>query len=119
MATLTPTLTFSSTDTATDQLSFAVSSALTVTTPNIDIARLSVPTAKPSILTASNSTTTYVYAKTTDSTNHVKLYTGNDELFGIVWPGEFAFFAVVDGEGLKFEANNAAVVMEYGYWTKG
>ena len=57
--------------------------------------------------------------KNTDATNHIKLYTGNDELFGIIWPGQFSFFAIIDGEGLKAQANTGNCILEYGYWTKG
>ena len=43
---------------------------------------------------------------------------GNDELFGIVWPSQFSFFSIIDGEGLKLQANNATCIVEYAYYTK-
>jgi hypothetical protein len=121
MATLTPTLTLSSTDVTTDPLSFTVTGGITVTNPAVNMARVSLvgDATASDILTATNSTTTYVYVKNTDSTNHIKLFTGASELFGILWPGQFSFFAIIDGEGLKVQANTGNCVLEYGYWTKG
>ena len=119
MATLTPTLTLASTDVSSDTLSLSVNDALSVGAPSQSVSRTSVlHSATTAILTSANTTTTYVYLKNTDGTNHVKIYTGADELWGIIWPGEFNFFAVIDGEGLKLQANNASCEVEYGYWTK-
>ena len=120
MATLTPTLTLVSSDTSTDALSLSVTDSLTVTTPMIDIARITlVGDAAAVAIFENNTTTTYVYLKNTDSTNHIKFFNDSGNSLGILWPGEFAFFAVIDGEGLKVSANNADCVLEYGYWTKG
>jgi len=119
MATLTPTLTLTSTDASSDALSFTVTDSLTVGAPAINIARISlVGDAAATTIFADNATTTYVYLKNTDGTNHIKYFNDTDDGFGILWPGEFAFFAVIDAEGLKVQANNAACVLEYGYWTK-
>ena len=120
MATLTPTLTLTSTDVSSDTLSLSVTDSLTVGAPLQSVSRISLvgDASATSILSASNSTTTYVYVKNTDATNHIKLYTGADELFGIIWPGQFSFFAIIDGEGLKCQANTGNCIIEYGYWTK-
>ena len=77
MATVTATLTLVSTDATTDALSLTVSSALTTTSPSINVARVSLvgDASASDILTTANSTTTYVYVKNTDATNHIKLYT--------------------------------------------
>ena len=120
MATLSTTLTLASTDATSDILKISAVDTLTVTNPAINAARVSVDHGSATdILTSANSTTTYVYIKNTDTTNHVKLSTGASELFGILWPGQFSFFAILDAEGLKAQANNAPCVVEYGYWTKG
>ena len=120
MATLTPTLKLESSDTSNDTLSLSVTDSLTVTSPSVDSARITlVGDAAATAILTDNATTTYVYLKNTDGTNHVKLYNDTDDNFGIIWPGQFAFFAVIDAEGLKLQANNAACVVEYGYWTKG
>ena len=120
MATLTPTLTLATSDATSDALSITVTDSLTVTNPAVNMARISlVGDAAATALLTDNATTTYVYLKNTDGTNHIKYFNDTDDGFGILWPGEFAFFAIIDNEGLKVQANNAACVLEYGYWTKG
>jgi len=118
--TLTPTLTIASTDTSSDALSFSVTDALTVGEPMRGISRISVShSSKTDLLPkASQPTQTYIYLKNTDSSNHIELYTGDEELFGSLFPGEFAFFPVHGGEGFKLQADTAACVVEHGYWTK-
>ena len=118
MATLKTTLTLSSNDAMSDVLSVTVTDNKTIGNPT-EFSRISVSHSSASdILTSANSTTTYLYMKNMDETNHVKIYTGASELFGILWPGQFSFFPVIDAEGIKIQANNAACVVEYGYWTK-
>ena len=120
MATLTAKLTLTSSNATSDALNLTVTDTLTTTNPSINIARISlVGDASATALLTDNATTTYVYLKNTDDTNHIKYFNDTDDGFGILWPGEFAFFAVIDNEGLKVQANNAACVLEYGYWTKG
>tara|TARA_R100000808_G_C2072391_1_gene99387 strand:- start:203 stop:565 length:363 start_codon:yes stop_codon:yes gene_type:complete len=119
MATLTAKLTLTSSNATSDTLSLNVTDTLTVGEPAINVARISlVGDASATALLTDNSTTTYVYLKNTDGTNHIKYFNDTDDGFGILWPGEFAFFAVIDNEGLKVQANNANCVLEYGYWTK-
>jgi hypothetical protein len=120
MATLTSKLTLTSSNATSDTLNVTVTDTLSVGEPSVSLSRISLvgDASATSILSASNSTTTYVYVKNTDATNHIKLYTGADELFGIIWPGQFSFFAIIDGEGLKVQANTGNCILEYGYWTK-
>jgi len=120
MATLTSKLTLTSNNATSDSLNLSATETLAVKEPAVSISRVSLvgDATASDILTATNSTTTYVYVKNTDGTNHIKLYTGASELFGILWPGQFSFFNIIDGEGLKVQANNAACILEYGYWTK-
>ena len=119
MATLTPTLTLVSTDLSSDSLSITATDSLTVTQPNISTARISVSHSSKTNILENNSTTTYVYVKNTDSSNHVKLFNDSDQEWGIIFPGEFAFFGVTDNLGFRMQANNAACVVEYAYFTKG
>ena len=42
MATLTPTLTLTSTDATTDQLAFSVTDSLSVTAPHVGLAKIAV-----------------------------------------------------------------------------
>ena len=120
MATLKPALTI--TGTAADfgaALSLSVTDSLTVGPPFTGISKLKlVGDAAATTIFENNATTTYVYLKNTDNTNHIKWFNDTDDGVGILWPGEFAFFSVIDAEGLKVSANNADCVLEYGYWTK-
>jgi hypothetical protein len=120
MATLTAKLTLTSGNATSDALNLSVSDILSIGEPVVNISRVSLvgDATASDILTASNSVTTYVYVKNTDATNHIKLYTGASELFGIIWPGQFSFFAIIDGEGLKAQANTGNCILEYAYWTK-
>ena len=120
MATLISKLTLSSSNATSDTLNVTVTDTLSVGEPSVSLSRISLvgDATASDILTASNSTTTYVYVKNTDATNHIKLYTGASELFGIIWPGQFSFFSIIDGEGLKVQANTGNCILEYGYWTK-
>ena len=67
MATLIPTLTLTSTDATTDQLSFTVTDSLSVTAPHIGLAKLAVSTtgANNIIQPATDGQTYYVYVKHT------------------------------------------------------
>ena len=120
MATLTAKLTLTSNSATSDALNLSVSETLVVGEPIVAISRISLvgDATASDILTATNSTTTYVYVKNTDATNHIKLFTGASELFGIILPGQFSIFAIIDGEGLKVQANTGNCILEYAYWTK-
>ena len=120
MATLTAKLTLTSSNATSDALNLSATDTLTVGEPIVNISRISLvgDATASDVLTATNSTTTYVYVKNTDATNHIKLYTGASELFGIIWPGQFSFFSIIDGEGLKVQANTGNSILEYAYWTK-
>ena len=119
MATLIPTLKLTSSDATSDTLNFTVTDSLTVGAPSVGISKISlVGDAAATAIITDNATTTYVYLKNTDATNHIKWFNDTDDGVGILWPGEFAFFAIIDAEGLKVQANNANCILEYAYWTK-
>ena len=120
MATVTAVLTLTSTTATSDDLKLSVSSNLTTVEPSVGISRISlVGDAAATTIFADNTTTTYVYLKNMDSTNHIKWFNDTDDGMGILWPGEFALFAVIDAEGLKVQANTGNCILEYAYWTKG
>tara|TARA_B100000963_G_scaffold337275_1_gene333100 strand:- start:15 stop:386 length:372 start_codon:yes stop_codon:yes gene_type:complete len=123
MATLTTTLTLASTDATSDRLNISVSDSLTTANPAVNIARLSIATdAATNILTAAgNSAITYVYIKNTntDASHVLTLKIDDATAFSDLSAGEFAIFPVKGGVGLECQASGAAVVAEYGYWTKG
>jgi len=122
MATLTTSLTLSTTDATSDRLNVTVSDALTTTNPAINLARLSIATDAPTnILTTANSSITYVYIKNTntDASHILTLKTDGAVAFSDLSAGEFAILPIKGAVGLECQASGAAVVAEYGYWTKG
>tara|TARA_R100000329_G_scaffold137280_1_gene118326 strand:- start:425 stop:790 length:366 start_codon:yes stop_codon:yes gene_type:complete len=120
MATLTPTLTLTSTNASTDNLSLSVTDSLTVGNPAVNVARQEVATTGQfNVLTAADNTSiTYVYLKNIDNTNVIIVKDDAGNAIIDLSPGEFAFFPVKGGTGLEATADTAACVLEYGYWTK-
>jgi len=143
MATLTPTLTLSSTDVFADQpLSLSVTDTLTVSAPMTDISRMNtddnIGNGTGIIIADLDTSTYYVYLKHTGilssdgtsaaGTNDYIVVTNadGDTDYIRLYPGEFAFFplAPADGSdggieagGLKVEASTA-VQVNYGYWKR-
>ena len=121
MATLTPKLTLTSSDTSTDSLLLSVDDSLDTTTPSIDTSRVSVlhtGSGTEIITEAASNPHTYFYAKNTDATNYVICRTAGGTEWGRLAPGEFMFMAVATTVGIEFLAVNATCIVEYGYWTK-
>lgn len=119
MATLTAKLTLTNPTSATDALNFSVSKVNVVGEPAINLARISIShSSATEILTTSQALRTYVYIKNTDGTNYVKVSTAGDTTFGVLNPGEFMFFPLWPDTGFELQADTAACVVEYGYWTK-
>tara|TARA_R110001592_G_scaffold85885_1_gene253563 strand:- start:102 stop:464 length:363 start_codon:yes stop_codon:yes gene_type:complete len=119
MATLTTSLQISSNDVSSDALLLSLADTLTVTNPNIDVARQSVATTGEfNIITTANSSITYVYVKNIDTTNIITLKTDAGVSHMDLSPGESAFFPVKGGVGLEATANTAPCILEYGFWTK-
>ena len=128
MATLTPTLTLTSTDATTDQLGFSVTDTLSVTAPHVGLAKLAVTTtgANNIIQPATDGQTYYVYVKHTgvDSSGSVVTTTLNIELTGDVIIGKLAagefMFMPVGGHslGVQLQASSGTIVAEYAYFTK-
>ena len=99
MATITPTLTITSTDATSETLNLEVTDSLTVTVPAIGISRQTITTA--------DNSTNFVILQTTGSVQYARLS-----------PGEFCFFPVNDGNGLEARADTASCILEYAYWAK-
>jgi len=128
MATLTPTLTLTSTDATSDQLSFSVTDSLSVTSPHIGLAKLAVSTtgANNIIQPATDGQTYYVYVKHTgvDASGSTVTTTMNIELTGDVIIGKLAagefMFMPVGGHslGVQLQASSGTIVAEYAYFTK-
>ena len=120
MATLTPSLTLTSTDASSDVLSFTVTDTLTVTTPSVGLSRTTITTADDQeLVDEGTSGVYYFYAKNLDSTNFVILQTTGSVQYARLSPGEFCFFPVNDGNGLEARADTASCILEYAYWKKG
>lgn len=120
MATLTPTLTLSSTDVTSDPLSFTVTDSLTVTNPSVGLSRVVITTSdNQELVDEAVSGVSYFYAKNTDATNFVILQTTASVQYARLSPGEFCFFPINDGAGLEARADTASCVLEYAYFTKG
>jgi len=120
MATLTPTLTLTSSDATSDSLSLSVTDSLTVTAPSIGISRKTITTAdNQELVDEATSGVFYFYAKNIDSSNFVILQTTASVQYARLSPGEFCFFPVNDGNGLEARADTASCVLEYAYWKKG
>ena len=119
MATLTPTLTLTSTDASTDELNITVTDSLTTTTPSVGLSRTTITTADNQELVDDGvSGVFYFYFKNLDATNFVILQTTASVQYARVGPGEFAFFAVNDSNGLEARADTATCNVEYAYWKK-
>ena len=128
MATLTPTLTLTSTDATTDQLSFSVTDSLSVTSPTVGLSKVTVTTAGASTIIVPNlDATRYFYLKHTgvDSsgstvTTDIKVEEGDENWFSRLGPGEFLWVPLNrDGaQIIQLETTGGTIVAEYAYWTK-
>ena len=119
MATLTPTLTLSSTDSFSDTLNFTVTDSLTVTAPAQSLSLQTITTAdNQELVDEAVSGIKYFFARNTDSTNFVVLQTTASVQYARLSPGEFCFFPINDGAGLEARADTDNCILEYAYWTK-
>ena len=128
MATLTPTLTLTSADATTDQLSFSVTDSLSVTAPHIGLAKISVSTtgANNIIQPATDGQTYYVYVKHTgvdasgsDVTTTCNIELTGDVVIGKLAAGEFMFMPVGGHSlGVQLQASSGTIVAEYAYFTE-
>ena len=121
MATLTAKLTLTSNTATNDTLNLSSSDTLSVTEPTTGISRKSIATGSAQDVLATNSAFSYVYIKNASSSNaaawlQVKL--GGDAKIRLD-VGEFAIFPLYSSQAITMEAQTAACVVEYGYWTKG
>ena len=129
MATLTPTLTLTSTDATTDQLAFSVTDSLSVTAPHVGLAKIAVSTtgANNIIQPATDGQTYYVYVKHTGTsdgstavTTTLNVELTGDVVFGKLAAGEFCFVPVGGHSlGVQLQSSSGNIVAEYAYWVKG
>ena len=120
MAPLTPTLTLSSTDATSNELSFSVTDSLSVTAPLQSLAQVTITTAdNQELVDEAVSGVKYFFARNTDASNFVILQTTASVQYARLSPGEWCFFPINDGAGLEARADTASCILEYAYWTKG
>tara|TARA_R100000544_G_C2213621_1_gene53317 strand:+ start:332 stop:730 length:399 start_codon:yes stop_codon:yes gene_type:complete len=132
MATLTPTLTLTSTDVSSDALSLSVTDALTVVAPSVGISKINATaTGGDNIIVPAGTAISYLYVKhtgTTDgSTATAQLvdleFTADDIAFARLGAGEFLFMPFNNAgasDGVQLQVAHASVVqMEYAFFTKG
>ncbi|ASF00521.1 hypothetical protein [uncultured virus] len=131
MATLTPTITLTSTDATIDQLAFSVTDSLSVTSPLQSMSKV-VATATGGdniVVPLTGGTITYFYCRhtgttdgTTATTQLVDVEETGDAAFARLGPGEFMFLPFchhAGNVGIQFQVAHASnVQMEYAFWTK-
>ena len=128
MATLTPTLSLTSTDITSDLLSFSVTDSLSVTAPHIGLAKTSVSTtgANNIIQPATDGQTYYVYVKHTGVdasgtavTTTLNIELTRDVIIGKLAAGEFMWMPVGGHSlGVQLQASSGTIIAEYAYFTK-
>ena len=119
MATLTPTLTLTSSDATSDELSFSVTDSLTVGAPLQSLTKVTITTAdNQELVDEAVGGVKYFFAKNHDASNFVILQTTASVQYARLNPEEFCFFPINDGAGLEARADTASIVLEYAYWTK-
>jgi len=129
MATLSTSLTLSSTDATSDSLNFTVTDALTVVSPIVNISKITATvTGGDTIIVPNLDSPRYVYLKHTglnsagaSSTDKVHVETADGTTIMELKPTEFAFFPFyAEGAGkLQLEASANTVQVEYAYFTRG
>ena len=130
MATITPTLTITSTDASSDEtLSLSVTDSLTTGQVFKGISRAIVSTtgANNIIQPATDGQTYYVYVKHTGTsdgstavTTTLNVELTGDVVFGKLAAGEFCFVPVGGHSlGVQLQSSSGNIVAEYAYWVKG
>ena len=130
MATITPTLTITSTDASADEtLSLSVTKGLTTGQVFKGISRTVVTTtgANNIIQPATDGQTYYVYVKHTGTsdgstavTTTLNVELTGDVVFGKLAAGEFCFVPVGGHSlGVQLQSSSGNIVAEYAYWVKG
>lgn len=128
MATLSTSLTLSSTDTASDALSFTVTKAISVGAPSTGISRAILEAGSGSATTikpAGSAGNHFLYVKhtglqgdgSTTATNAVVLKLASTSL-SVLQPGEWSFFSVINSGVINaISSSSETLTIEYGYWT--
>ena len=127
MATLTPTLTLTSSDSTSDSLALEVTDSLTVGAPAIGPSKVAIAVSGGSdtTLVASSANNKYVYVKhtgvqadgSTATSNEVVVDFGTTDSIRLN-TGEFAFFPAKASTAVTAISNHTStIIVEYAYWT--
>ena len=130
MATLTPTLTLTSSDISSDSLSLSVTDSLTIVSPIVNISTITATTTGgDNIIVPNLDSPRYVYLKHTglnsagssSGTDKVVVETADGTQIFELKLGEFAFFPFYAGGAGKLQLQTSAntVQVEYAYFTRG
>ena len=128
MPTLTPTLTLTSTDATSDELSFSVTDRLSVTSPSQSLTLVTATTTGADTVIIPNlDARRFFFLRHTgvDSggstvTTDLKVEEGDENWFARVGPGEWMFVPLnADGaHKIQLETTGGTIVAEYAYWTR-
>ena len=112
MATLTPTLTLTSNDATTDQLSFSVTDSLTISNDIVGLSKIKLTTSDLEIGPTTYGKS-YVFLKNTDDTIaiNIEITDGNSTIQ--LAAGEFAFFPWTGTSGIVAFSASGTPYLEY------
>ena len=112
MATLTPTLTLTSKDATTDQLSFSVTDSLTISNDIVGLSKIKLTTSDLEIGPTTYGKS-YVFLKNTDDTIaiNIEITDGNSTIQ--LAAGEFAFFPWTGASGIVAFSASGTPYLEY------
>ena len=115
MATLTPTLTLTSSDVSSDTLSLSVTDSLTINQKVIGPSKIKLSTSDLTLFASSSYSRSYVYLKNMDSSIAMDIDFGSTASFNIK-PGEFAFFPWHASQNIVVAADSGTPILEYALW---
>ena len=115
MATLTPTLTLTSSDVTSDELSFSVTDSLTKSKKVVNISRVALSTSDLTLFASSSYSRSYVYLKNTDNSIAMDIDFGSTASFNLA-AGEFAFFPWHGSQNIVAVADSGTPTLEYALW---
>ena len=112
MPTLVPTLTLTSSDTLSDELSFSVTDSLSIAQKVVGLSRVTTSTGDLTLFASSSYSRSYVYLKNMDDTIAMDVDFGSTASFNIR-PGEFAFFPWHASQNIVVAADSGTPYLEY------
>ena len=115
MPTLTPTLTLTSTDVTSHELSFSVTDSLSISKKVVNISRVATSTGDLTLFASSSYSRSYVYLKNTDSSIAMDIDFGSTASFNLA-AGEFAFFPWHGSQNIVVAADSGTPTLEYALW---